>query len=144
MASLLLSGPAGGGKTAAARALLAERSEPAILIDFQAIYAGLLGIERLANGRFPERRDSDAYGLALAEYTRLAMITGAVTQEVSAIVTNSDGHRTRRDFLLGQLGPGATETVIDPGLEVVTERLSVNGVLSDQCGQAINRWYGRV
>ncbi len=144
MASLLLSGPAGGGKTAAARELLTERNAPAVLIDFQAIYAHVLGIERLPNGRFPERLESDAYALALAEYTRRAMITGAVTQEVDAIVTNSDGNQTRRDFLLGLLGAGATERVVDPGRAVVEERLAVGGVLSRQCGEAIDRWYGRL
>ena len=114
------------------------------MIDFQRIYAGLLGIERLADGRFPERVDSDAYALPMAEYVRQAAITGAVTQEVGAIVTNSDGDRRRRDFLLGRLGPGATERIVDPGIEVVSQRLSVDGTLSDQCRAAIGRWYGRL
>ena len=144
MASLLLSGPAGGGKTGAARELLAERTEPAVMIDFQQIYAGILGIQRLPSGRFPERLDSDAYALALAEYARRAMITGAVAQEVDAIVTNSDGNQTRRDFLLGLLGPGAAERVIDPGLAVVRQRLTVNGVFSMQCQEAANRWFSRI
>ena len=144
MANLLLSGPAGGGKTAAARELLAERTAPVVLIDFQAIYSSILKIERLPNGRFPERRPEHQYALPMTEYIRRAAITGAMTQEVDAIVTNSDGNAERRTFLLGLLGPGATERVIDPGLEVVTERLSVDGTLSDQCRDAINRWYGRL
>ena len=145
MASLLLSGPAGGGKTGAARTALADSAAPAIVIDFQTIYAGLLGIQRLPSGRYPERLESDAYALALSEYTRRAMITGAVTQEVDAIVTNSDGNPRRREFLRGLLGPGATETVIDPGIDVVTARLSnAEGTLSEQCRSAIGRWYGRL
>ena len=115
MASLLLSGPAGGGKSAEALAVMAERSEPTIMIDFQAIYANLVGVERLPSGRFPERLDSDAHALPMAEYVRRAAITGAVTQQVDAIVTNSDGDLTRRAFLLGLLGAGAEERVIDPG-----------------------------
>ena len=144
MASLLLSGPAGGGKSAEALAVMAERSEPTIMIDFQAIYANLVGVERLPSGRFPERLDSDAHALPMAEYVRRAAITGAVTQQVDAIVTNSDGDLTRRAFLLGLLGAGAEERVIDPGIEVVTERLSVDGVLSDQCRSATSRWYARL
>ena len=144
MASLLLSGPSGGGKSAEALAVMAERSEPAVIIDFQRIYAGLLGIERLPSGRYPERLDADAYALPLAEYARRAMIRGAVQQQVDAFATNSDGDPERRSFLLGLLGPGAEERVIDPGIAVVTERLSVDGVLSDQCRQAIGRWYLRL
>ena len=112
------------------------------MIDFQTIYAGLLGIERLPSGRFPERLQSDSYALPMAEYVRRVSITGAVEQEIDPIVTNSDGSPARRAALLGFLGPGAVETVIDPGLAVVTERLSVNGLLSVQCGDAINRWFG--
>ena len=144
MPSLLLSGPAGGGKSAAARELLAERSEPTIMIDFQRIYAGLLGIERLPDGRFPERLDADGYTLPLAEYVRRAAITGALAQGLDVIVTNSDGDPERRAFLLGLLGPGPEELVLDPGLAVVSERLSVDGALSDQCRAAIGRWYGRL
>ena len=42
------------------------------------------------------------------------------------------------------LGTGAVETVLDPGKDVVVERLKVNGVLSQQCGQAIDRWFSRL
>ena len=145
MASLLLSGPAGGQKTGAARTALADSAAPTVIIDFQSILASILQIERLPTGRYPERRPEDAYALPMAEYIRRAAITGAVTQEVDAIVTNSDGNQTRRNFLLGLLGPGATETVIDPGIDVVTTRLSdAQGTLSEQCRSAINRWYGRL
>ena len=144
MAGLLLSGPAGGGKSQAAAAALIANVGPAVVIDFQTIYAGLLGIERLPSGRFPERLAADSYALPMAEYTRRAAITGAVEQEIDPIVTNSDGSPARRSALLGFMGAGAVETVIDPGLAVVTERLSVNGLLSVQCGEAINRWFGRL
>ena len=144
MASTLISGPAGAGKTAAARELLAERTAPTVLIDFQQIYAGLLGIERLPNGRYPERLEADAYALALAEYTRRAMITGAQEMEIEIIATNSDGSPARREYLRGLLGAGAVEQVLAPGKAAVVERLSINGVLSEQCGQAIDRWYGRL
>ena len=60
------------------------------------------------------------------------------------VTTNSDGSPERRALLLSRLGPGATERIIDPGLNIVTERLSVNGTLSDQCRGAIQRWYGRI
>ena len=117
---------------------------PTIMIEFQQIYAGLLGIERLPNGRYPPRRPQDAYALPLAEYGRQALVSGAIAQELDIVLTNSDGDADRRAFLLGRLGPGATERIIDPGIEVVTERLSVDGTLDPDCAAAIQRWHGRL
>ena len=47
-------------------------------------------------------------------------------------------------FLLGRLGPTASERIIDPGVEVVTQRLTVDGTLDPDCARAIQRWYGRL
>ena len=144
MPGILLSGPAGAGKTQQALALLAA-SQGATLIDFQRIYAAVAGVERDSEtGRYPERNPSQAYLLAVAEYLRRAAITAALDMELDPIVTNSDGSPTRRNFLLGLLGAGATEVVIDPGRDVVAARLAGDGPLSEQCGQAIDRWYGRL
>lgn len=144
MPDVLLSGPAGAGKTAAAESIVAAAEVPTVLIDFQALYASLLGIRRdPETGRYPERLDIQDFALPIAEYVRLTMINRAVENEVDVVATNSDGAPQRRGFLLGLLGPGAVERVIDPGIEVVRERLAVDGVLSTQCEQAIGRWYAR-
>lgn len=144
MAGVLISGPAGAGKSARARQVVEENSQPALLIEFQELYAALLGIDRLDSGRYPERRDVDAYALPITEYIRRAAITGARENELDAIVTNSDGDPIRRAALLGFIGGGATEEVVDPGIETVRRRLSINGKLSIQCRGAINRWYGKL
>ena len=145
MASILLSGPAGSGKSQEARRLLASASVPTVMADFQTLYAGLLGIERdPETGRYPPRLPQDAYALPMTEYLRQAAISGALAQELDIVLTSSDGDAERRNFLLGRLGPGATERIIDPGLDIVTQRLSVDGTLSDQCRDAISRWYGRL
>ena len=62
--------------------------------------------------------------------------------DIEIIATNSDGSPQRREYLRGLLGPGAVETVLDPGRTIVEERLSINGVLSQQCRNGINRWFG--
>ncbi len=143
MAGLLISGPAGAGKSAVARE--ERRDHPrSVLLEFQEIYGALGGILRLPNGRFPERLPSDDYLLPLTEYTRRVAITAAQERELFTIVTNSDGQPERRRFLLSLLGPGAGERIIDPGREVVVDRLSIGGELSFQCGEAIDRWYGRL
>ena len=143
MPNLLLSGPAGAGKTQEARRLIEESAAPTIALDFQTLYAALLLIERQPDGRYPERLAHQSYVIPMVEYLRRAGMTGAEAQQLNVILTNSDGSAVRRDLLLRDLGGGAVERVIDPGIDTVTERLSFNGTLSDQCGEAIHRWYGR-
>ena len=76
MANLLLSGPAGAGKSALARELLAELGGAGVIVDFQAIYAALALLLRDDDGRYPPRESTHAHLLALAEYVRRAAITG--------------------------------------------------------------------
>ena len=108
------------------------------------MYAALLLLERRPDGRYPERLARHDFVIPLVEYVRQATITGASLMQIDAIATNSDGSATRRDSLLRRLGVGATERVIDPGRAVVESRLSVDGVLSGQCEESINRWYSRL
>ena len=44
------------------------------------------------------------------------------------------------------MGAGATERIVDPGIEVVSARLAdpLTGELEDECAGAIARWYTRV
>ena len=143
MPGILLSGPAGAAKSAQARRLLREATEPTAAADFQAITAALLLQERGPDGRFPLRPD---FILPLVEYTRQSVITGATQREINLILTNSDGSPERRAELLERLGPGSHERIIDPGETVVRTRLAdaLTGVLSDDCAGAIGRWYGRL
>ena len=145
MANLLISGPAGAGKTEEARRVLEASTEPMVSADFQTILAALTLLERGPDGRFPPRRESQAsWLLPLTEYIRMAVIGAAQERGVDVVTTNSDGSPERRALLLSRLGPGATETIIDPGIQVVSERLSVEGTLSEQCRSAIQRWHGRI
>ena len=144
MAGVLLSGPAGAGKTQQARELIENAAAPVVAADFQALLAALLLIERQPNGRYPERLESQGYALALAEYLRRVIMTLAAEREIDVVTTNSDGSPVRRKTLLDALGPGAVETVIDPGIAVVRSRLAVAGVVSPQCSDAIDRWYTRL
>ena len=140
----LISGPAGAGKSQFARQVRAETPGPAVVVEFQELYALLLGIDRLDSGRYPPRLESDAFVMPMVEYLRRTAISAATARDITPIVSNSDGDSSRRAALLGFMGPGSTETVIDPGLSIVVERLSVDGVLDPSCRDAINRWYGRL
>ena len=141
----LLSGPAGSGKTQEAKRLLEASTEPTVAADFQSLLAALTLLERdPVSGRYPHRRESQAgWLLPLTEYLRQAIVGAAQTRGVDVITTNSDGSPERRALLLSRLGAGAVEKVIDPGLNIVVERLSVEGTLDPDCRAAIDRWYGR-
>ena len=143
MPNLLLSGPAGAGKSQLALTLRDEREGLTVIADFQALYAAIAGAVRGEDGRYPARIEAL---LPLTEYVRRTVITAALQRDLDVIATNSEGSRERRAFLLEQLGPGATERVVDPGREVVEARLAdpVTGELSAPCRQAIGRWYERL
>ena len=143
MANLLVSGPAGAGKSAVARLRRREMDQPAVLADFQSVYVSLTGDVRDADGNFPER---SANLLPLVERERQRIIRDAVEAEIGIVATNSDGAQARREYLLGILGPDALEEIIDPGIDIVTARLSdpATGSLSDSCGRAISHWYSRL
>ena len=146
MASTLISGPAGAGKSAVARQLreewLAEGGEPVALADFQSLYAAVAGDQRGPDGRYPLR---DERLLPVVEYLRRALLTAARERSLRVIATNSDGNPERREFLLRELGEDAQERVVDPGEDVVRARLadSTTGELSADCNAAVNRWYRR-
>ena len=143
MPNLLISGPPGAGKSSVARLRRREMFQPAVLADFQSVYVSLSGDVRDDNGDYPER---DPNLLPLAERERQRIIRDAVEMEIGVVATSSDGAQARREYLLGILGPGAVEEIVDPGLDIVTARLSnpATGSLSDSCSSAISRWYSRL
>ena len=104
MAGLLISGPAGSGKTKRARQVLGSYPGPAVLAEHQQIYAQLLGIERLETGRYPERVARDSYAIELAETTRRVIIAEAQDRGIYVITSNSNGDPQRRASLLNLLG----------------------------------------
>ena len=141
MASILLSGPAGVSKSQAAAELIQSASAPLVVADFQSLIVAMRQLRRGPDGRYPAR---PTWILPLTEYVRAAVVTGAVRRDISVIITNSDGNPERRKFLLERLGPGATETIIDPGIDVVQSRLAdSHGELEPECSRTIPRWYSR-
>ena len=143
MGNILLSGPAGSGKSQLARDLLGEATEPMIAVDFQSLTAALLLQERGPDGKYPLR---PAWVLPIVEYIRQTVLRAARERGLDVIATNSDGDPERRRVLLERLGPGSTERVITTPEAVVRARLSdpITGVLSPECEKAIARWFTRV
>ena len=143
MPSVLLSGPAGSGKSQEAKKLLDQHPELLAIVDFQSIYVALTGDQRGPDGKFPLRNPAL---LPLTEFARRVLLTAARERELPIVATNSDGDPDRRAFLLRELGPAATEQIADPGEEIVKARLSdpQTGKLSTECNKAVGRWYSRL
>lgn len=139
--NVLISGPAGSGKSAAARRELAAFEGPAVAADFQSLTAAVLLQQRDEHGRYPLR---PGWVLPLVEHLRRETIDAGRARDIAVVATNSDGDPARRRFLLDRLGPGAREVVIDPGEPVIRARLAdpETGVLSEECDAAALRWYG--
>ena len=106
--------------------------------------AALLLIERLPDGRYPERLDDQAYALAMVEYLRTTMIRRALDDDRPVVATISEPADGPRHTALGALfGGQAKQEVLDPGLDIIVERLAgPDGQLSQQCTDAVERWYG--
>ena len=93
MTNILLSGPAGAGKPSGCpRAVRSRLLGPMVAADFQSLLAALTLLERLPNGRYPERNPRDAaWLLPMTEYLRQTVITIAAEREIDLVATNSDG-----------------------------------------------------
>ncbi len=104
MPGVLISGPAGGGKSGVAHELLLEAgAEPTVLADFQEIYVAVSGVERGPDGRYPLRRPEL---LPVVQYLKNAAISTAVRNRLRVLVTNSDGSDEVRLRILSHLYAG--------------------------------------
>ena len=144
--SVIISGPAGAGKTERAREIIAELRaaglEP-IAADFQSIYAALLLVSRGDDGRYPERDDNAAYILGMVEYIRSTIARRALADDMPIVATiseRSDGAKYKA--LAALLGGQVREETIDPGVDEIVGRFFTNGEIPSQCREAIGRWYG--
>ena len=142
MTLILVQGPAGGGKSQLAKALLAS-GEGQILADITALWAALSATERLPDGRYPVRLDTDP-ALALAQYLQAAAVRQGLEDGNDVIVTTSRADQVARwQEVADDADTGLTVRTVDPGRSVVADRLAdAAGRLSGACARAISRWYG--
>lgn len=155
MASLtLVQGPAGGGKSAVLRELIAS-GEIEVAADVTTLWAALGLIERGVDGKYPVRDGNDP-ALALALYLQTVAARHALAEGRDVGVTTSRrGQEARWQGLADEAGAAFRVRTVDPGQDVVQARLSqamnvtnqygeeeTVETLSDECRQAIARWYG--
>ena len=136
--SVIISGPAGAGKTQRAQELIAELQAQGlkpIAADFQSLYAALRLISRGEDGRYPQREENDAYILGMVEYLRSTIARRALADDMPVVATiseRSDG--ARYQALAALLGGAAREETVDPGVDEIVRRLRrpANGTISSR------------
>ena len=87
MTLILIEGPAGGGKSEVADAMLAA-GEVDVIADVTALWAALSGAVRGADGRYPVRLDDDP-ALRIARYLQRAAVRQALRISVNVAATTS-------------------------------------------------------
>lgn len=114
-----------------------------VVADLTALWAALRGMERDSDGRYPIREDGDpAVRSGLAAYLRAATVRQALREGLKvAITTGSPTMAPRWAAVAEESGATFSVRTIDPGEELVRDRLADHGVLSGQCEKAIDRWY---
>ena len=141
----LLQGPAGSGKSQAARDLLAN-GEVTLVADITALWAAISGAQRdPETGRYPVREDSDP-ALPVARYVQETVVRrGLEAGEEVAVTTSRRGQEARWNEIAADSGRLFSVRTIDPGFDVVSARLAdpVTGTLSGACSRALSRWYVR-
>ncbi|MDE2661242.1 MAG: hypothetical protein OXI45_13640 [Acidobacteriota bacterium] len=139
---VLIQGPAGGGKSAVARAML-DGGEVRILADNTRLWAAIRDVRRGPDGRFPERNsEADALDALLAAYVKRVVVRQALGRNLDTAVTTSvAGEAPTYAGIAAEFGSEFEVRTVDPGEAEVERRLSRRGRLSGQCLRAIGRWY---
>lgn len=115
-----------------------------VVADLTSLWGAMSGAERGPDGRYPNRDDSDPLIAAgVAAYVRRTVVRQALRQDLRVAVTSgTPGTAPEYAAIAEESGATFTQRTIDPGEEVVTDRLAnEDGILDPQCEQAIRRWY---
>lgn len=140
----LLQGPAGGGKSALARAMI-EAGTAAVQADTTSLWAALSAALRdPETGKYPERLEADQ-ALSLALRLQATTVRMAAAEGLDVVVTTSRPDQIERwQEVADEFDTDLQVQTVDPGESVVKARLAdaVTGRLSLPCQRAIGRWYG--
>ena len=137
----LIEGPAAGGKSQHVEELV-EAGTVQVVADVTALWVALSGVKRGPDGRYPIREDEDP-ALHTARYLQAVAVRHALEQGADVAVTASRPGQAARWRKVGPTEYTLTVTRVDPGEEVVRERLALpeTGELSPECQRAIDRWF---
>ena len=137
---VLIQGPAGSGKSQLVAEML-EAGEVDVVVDLTRLWVALSGVERGPTGRYPVRLDDDKALPAAFAVKQLAARRALETGADTAVTTSVRNQEPRWQKLAAEALATFSTRVVDPGEEVVKERLAGPEGLSPECAKAISRWY---
>ena len=138
----LVEGPAGSGKSQLVAEMLAA-GEAEIQADLTSLWVATRGVRRGPDGRYPIRdADDPTIRTGLASYLRAAVVRQGLRSGLNVVVTSgTPSTATRWAQVAEELDEDFEVRTVDPGEEVVRDRLAVDGELPEECERAISRWY---
>ena len=137
----LIEGPAGSGKSQLARDLLAA-GHIDLLADVTNIFAAITGATRGPDGKYPVRLDSDP-GVAASLYVQAVIARYALRNSLRVAVTTSRRNQVDRwKAIADEEAAAFAVRTVDPGIEIIRQRLSEGGRLETACEVAMAKWYG--
>ena len=136
----LVEGPVGGGKSEVLRNLLSTAAVD-LVADLTPLWAALKLIERDPSGNYPERLQGDP-ALLVALYLKTTAARRALSEGLKVTVsTSTPGQAEKWAAIAREFDAGFSVTVVDPGEQVIRERLGGEAI-SSECSAAVQRWYG--
>lgn len=142
-----IAGPVAGGKSQVAQEMISA-GEADLIADTSSVWAAIGAKVRGPDGRYPVRDDDDLL-LPLALYLKITVARQGLERDLRVVKTSSTPTDLPRDrALASEFGASFREIVVDPGEDVVRDRLrGEDGDVSEACEQALGHWYrsgGRV
>ena len=148
---VLVQGPPGSGKSQRVREYL-EDDPNAVHVSITPIWVMLRDIKRGDNGRYPIRKDDDVtVRNGLNAKLQESIVREALADPGVSNVYVESGTRGREGkwAKVVEEVSAATNTKIkfhtethEVSIEVAAGRLEVDGNLSDECREALGRWFG--
>ena len=137
----LVEGPVGGGKSEVLRNLLSTAAVD-LVADLTPLWARL-EIDRTGPVRELSRTPPRANpALLVALYLKTTAARRALSEGLKvAVSTSTPGQAEKWAAIAREFDAGFSVTVVDPGEQVIRERLGGEAI-SSECSAAVQRWYG--